>query len=430
MSFTLIKISDKARYVGITLLFIVAILFCENTGLFEGLNNYCYDLAFRLRGERHHADRIIIAAIDEKTLAKLGRWPIRRFYYAELLKYFDQAAAVGMNIIFSEPSQDDTQLSNAITRQGKVVLPVYIDSRFHISAPVKALSPAASGHVHLEQGIDGFVREAFHTISYRSVALPSFTSALYDVINGNKAATPDIQDKIPQQNVFDNIIQTDNMWINFYGAPGTFQYFSVADILDGQWPPSFFVDKIVLLGKTTAGLHEGILVPFTNGRSRMPAVEVQAHLLNNLLDNRNIRPIGPQIRWTFAIVLAIFCFFMFTRYGSLSGTFLSILSLLALTLITIIAFANFNLWLSPVSLYFSVGISFLLAYIFNLQKMRKLLLQAKENWEESFNTINDAICIHDQNCDIIRANKAARAKFRPTPAEIIKAALQPSEPGK
>jgi signal transduction histidine kinase/ActR/RegA family two-component response regulator len=152
----------------------------------------------------------------------------------------------------------------------------------------------------------------------------------------------------------------------------------------------------------------------------MPAVEVRAHLLNNLLDNRNIRPIGPQIRWTFAIVLAIFCFFMFTRYGSLSGTFLSILSLLALTLITIIAFANFNLWLSPVSLYFSVGISFLLAYIFNLQKMRKLLLQAKENWEESFNTINDAICIHDQNCNIIRANRAAEQIFGPPLLKLLR----------
>ncbi len=146
---------------------------------------------------------------------------------------------------------------------------------------------------------------------------------------------------------------------------------------------------------TTAGLHEGILVPFTNGRNRMPAVEVHAHILNNLLDKSNIRPIGQWIRWIFAIVLAVFCFFMFIRFASLSAMFIGFLGLLTISLVTFFAFAGLNRWLSPAALYFSVGISFLLAYIFNLQKMKKLLLQAKENWEESFNTINDAICIHD-----------------------------------
>ena len=409
----LIKNNDKARFVCLVLVFVAAVFFFENTGLLEGINNYCYDLAFRLRGERKHDDRIIIAGIDEKTLAKLGRWPIRRSYYADLLDILDQAAVVGIDIILSEPSEEDARLSRAITQQAKVVLPVYIDRQFNISYPIKAFSPAASGHVHLEQGIDGFVKEVFHTISHRSVALPSFASALNAVINGAKLPQPEIQDKIPQQKVFDNIIQSDNMWINFYGTPGTFQYFSVADILNGQWPSSYFADKIVLVGTTTAGLHEGMLVPFTHGRNRMPAVEVHAHILNNLLDKNNIRPIARWSRWAFAIVLAIFCFFMFIRFDSLSGMLIGFLGLLTISLITFFTFVSLNRWLPPASLYFSVGISFLLAYIFNLQKMRKLLLQAKENWEESFNTINDAICIHDQNCNIIRANKAAEEIFGP-----------------
>ncbi|MGD8298607.1 MAG: CHASE2 domain-containing protein, partial [Desulfobacterales bacterium] len=416
----LFKNNDKARFVCLVLVFIAAVLFFESTGFLEGINDYCYNLAFRLRGERDHDNRILIAAIDEKTLAKLGRWPIRRSYYAGLLNYFNQAAVVGINIILSESSQDDTQLADAITRHGKVVLPAYIDNGFNISAPVKALSPAAIGHVHLEQGIDGFVREVFHRISHPAGALPSFASAIHDVINDKKLSRPEIQDNVPQHKVFDNIIQSDNRWINYYGGPGTFQYISVADILEGQWPPSFFADKIVLVGTTTAGLHEGILVPFTDRRSKMPAVEVHAHLLNNFLDNSDIRPVGPLVRWTFVTVLAVFCFFMFIKYGSLSGTFIGILSLLALTLITIIAFATFNIWLSPASPYVSIGISFLLAYFFNLQKMKTLLLQAKENWEESFNTINDAICIHDQDCNIIQANKAAEQTFGPPLLEFLK----------
>ena len=100
MSFKLIKNNAKTHFVCLVLLFTAAILFFEDTGIFEGINNYGYDLAFRLRGQRNHDDRIIIAAIDEKTLAQLGRWPIRRSYYADLIDVFTPAAAVGFNIIF------------------------------------------------------------------------------------------------------------------------------------------------------------------------------------------------------------------------------------------------------------------------------------------------------------------------------------------
>jgi PAS domain S-box-containing protein len=41
------------------------------------------------------------------------------------------------------------------------------------------------------------------------------------------------------------------------------------------------------------------------------------------------------------------------------------------------------------------------------KKMEKLIIQAKEEWEDTFDTINDAITIHDKDFNIIRANKAA-----------------------
>lgn len=41
------------------------------------------------------------------------------------------------------------------------------------------------------------------------------------------------------------------------------------------------------------------------------------------------------------------------------------------------------------------------------KKLQSQLIKAKEDWEASFNTINDAITIHDADFNIIRANKAA-----------------------
>lgn len=43
------------------------------------------------------------------------------------------------------------------------------------------------------------------------------------------------------------------------------------------------------------------------------------------------------------------------------------------------------------------------------RKMQDLIVQAKEEWEETFNTINDAITIHDRDFNVVRANKAAEA---------------------
>jgi len=39
--------------------------------------------------------------------------------------------------------------------------------------------------------------------------------------------------------------------------------------------------------------------------------------------------------------------------------------------------------------------------------MKALIVQAKKDWEETFDIINDAITIHDKDFNIIRANKAA-----------------------
>ena len=140
------------------------------------------------RGERMHDDQIVIAAVDEKTLAKLGRWPIPRSYYADLLDSFNQASAVGIDIVFTESTDEDTLLAQAIKRQERVVLPAYIDSQFHISYPVKAFAFAGIGHVHLEQEIYGCVKEVFNTISYQKAWVPDWDWPRFTELRKNTEA--------------------------------------------------------------------------------------------------------------------------------------------------------------------------------------------------------------------------------------------------
>ena len=66
---------------------------------FSFLNNVeqrTLDARFRMRGKRLSDDRIVIVGIDEKTLQKVGAWPIPRNAYGKLI---DQLSAGGAKIV-------------------------------------------------------------------------------------------------------------------------------------------------------------------------------------------------------------------------------------------------------------------------------------------------------------------------------------------
>ena len=281
----------------------------------------------------------------------------------------------------------------------------------NIVYPDDAFEEARHGHVHLERGRDGVVRDLFHTITCSSIRLPSFASAMYQIIRSSSAVPPASKSGRITAHARTGIIQSDPMLINFYGPRGTFSAYSLADILDRRWPASFFADKFVFVGTTAAGVDESFWIPFNFGRNGMSGVEIHAHIFNNLMDHSAIRPASRWVRYIAAIGWAVIGYFLFMRFAGPGGLLAGLLSLLTITSVVFALFAAFNLWLAPASLYAATGAAFISAYVFNLQKLKKLYSQAKENWEESFDTIEDAITIHDKDGRIIRANRAANQVF-------------------
>ena len=127
-----------------------------------------YDLQFKLRGVRPPGDQVVIAAIDEASLAALGRWPWPRSVMARLITRLSEAGAkvIAVDVLLSEPevsgeqraaarlaerlrglglgaapgeavgrelaafaqeSDHDAQLEAAIRKSGRVVLPIVFD---------------------------------------------------------------------------------------------------------------------------------------------------------------------------------------------------------------------------------------------------------------------------------------------------------------
>jgi putative two-component system response regulator len=375
------ELNFSARYALLTLLGIVLIFCAEYLGFFEGINNYLYDIFFRIRGPQETSDKIAIISIDEKTLRKYGRWPLKRKYYASMLDWMAEAKVVGFDVIFTEPSDDDHRLAEAFREHGRVIVPIYIDSELNRVEPLPSLSPFSSGHVHIEQGIDNVVREIFHTFSFNGIQVPSFSSIIYENFTGNAMNRQRISLEARGKKSPESILQMDPMKINYYGKPGTFRQISLTDVIDGKYPSEFFIDKVVLVGVTALGIADRLLTPYSQDRNSMAGVEVHANGLNTLLDDNPIQDISDLIRWLSALVFSILCYALFLKLSEKRATLIWIVSLLLTTISAFLLFSVLHLWLSPALLYFSFTFMYLMAYISKLD-------HAAARLDEKYSSIN------------------------------------------
>jgi len=401
---------------------IFLVILLDFLGLFRELDCRLFDLFHQIRGTRSPSDRIVIAAIDERTLQQLGRWPIDRKHYAALLDGLANAAVVAFDIIMGEPSEDDGVLSEAMTRHGRVVLPEYLNPQGEMIRPASSLPPVTAGHIHIEQDVDGITREVYHTIFHRDQMIPSFSSAIFDNLDEGvlpRSSYSPSHDADGERTV-PLLLQADPMLINYYGPRETFRHISFVDILGGKWPPGFFKGKIVFVGVTVAGIESELTTSFTGARDRTPGVEVHATILNNLLDGTYYTELDSRWMWPVCIVLSFGYFLLCSARtpGQLVSIWIS--AVLLLLTLTYWVMVSLHTRIPAAPLLALISAASAAGYVMVLQEMRGSLFQAKKDWEESFDTIEDAIVIHSRDCKIARMNRAAAEKTGASIQEMLK----------
>src|SRR5215831_7930378 len=95
-----------------------------------------YDLRFLARGQVPPTPAVVLALIDEKSLATEGRWPWPRTKLAVLVDHLahDGARVIGFDLGFLEPdenAQNDLTLAKAIHQASAAVVLGYF---FHVRA--------------------------------------------------------------------------------------------------------------------------------------------------------------------------------------------------------------------------------------------------------------------------------------------------------
>jgi hypothetical protein len=325
---------------------------------FARLDAAFYDASLAL-WRRVPDERIVLVAIDEASIARIGRWPWSRGVHATLLDRISAGApaVIGLDVILSEPDTTnptaDQKLAEVIARSGRVVLPAFIDVRgsgmLRETMPIDMLARAAQsiGYIDAELDRDGIMRRVFLEQGVGGRARPAFAAAVLGVADAKAVATLPGMRRPHEPRGADTIVRDYQFAIPFAGPPGQFARVSYAAVLSGEIAPERFADRIVLVGATATGLGDAYPTPVSGESVAMPGIEVTANTIDAILRGIDLRSATPI---THAAVAAILVALMLAIYPFLTPR-ASILITLGATLAAVLAslalFRAGQLWWSP-----------------------------------------------------------------------------------
>jgi diguanylate cyclase (GGDEF)-like protein len=296
-------------------------------GFLQTIEFWSYNSFTHWRGNRPWDERVIIIAIDDKSLSEIGRFPWTRNLYVQLIQKLEQteASIVGFDILWSEESPADLQLAAAISRYQKVVLAMAWDKLGKPLLPIAPISNVgvAVGHILKREDADGVVRQ----VDLQIKNIPTFAVSIlqaYDLTTASNTLLPELNQTLT---------------LNWIKKANNVPQVSFSDVIDGKIPASTFRNKIVLVGVTASGIDD--LVTPLDRNPPASGVYLHATVLQNLLQ-KNYFTVAKSIDvWSIALLGSLFIGLILPRQnlwtGSITAFFLS-----GLWLITAFVAFQFN----------------------------------------------------------------------------------------
>ncbi len=306
------------------------------------------DIMLRARDAATPPSKVVIVAVDEKSVNELGRWPWKRSRMASLIRNLDEAGVVAFDMVFSEQENltNDTELRDAITEHGNVVLG-YFFRNDSTSEPNKvSLEQMQRSKISLVRYLDDEVAQAgklplqqyrgvepnismvgtgaagfgsFNIVPeddglYRVAKLMySHDGFIYPVLSvealrrylGDEFVVTAASYGIDSLNLgsYDIPLSDDGGFtLNFYGKGGTFSTYSAVDVINGVVPEEAFRDKVVFVGVTEKAVYDIRATPID---PTYPGVEVHATIVGNVLDGRYLLSDGRTIFLNVLLILLV-----------------------------------------------------------------------------------------------------------------------------
>ena len=290
--------------------------------------------------------RVVVAAVDEKSINKLGRWPWSRQIMAELIRKLSKADAVALDIVFSEPSsaEEDISLADAISENDNVILGfffrksassvlseesvAYLEDAAIVrykqhsktvgltefpfaeaNIPLLSSSSLSAAPFNTIPDQDGLFRRYPITFLYKGYIIPSLAfQTLRFALNS------DIKLELDEKGIRSGMMGSfkfakgNYLRLNYYD---NVKEVSAIDILSGKISPEFFAGKVVVIGTTEIGIYDVRPTPVD---TVTPGVYLHFTALSNILSNNFLK----ESRSTDILLLYLFmvaAFFSLCKKG-------------------------------------------------------------------------------------------------------------------
>jgi adenylate cyclase len=360
---------------------------------------------FYFQGENEASGDIVIVAIDDKAFeianaSELGTLTFDKADYAQVIENLEGAGAkvIGVDVILSEATDEEDQavLASTLEKYDNVILAA--EPKTPQTTGLKPLPefsearPGNLGAILFEPDKDNVIRRqhlffederASHSFGLQ--ILKKYLDLLdedgqqfdegyqlmgFSVRVGNKKYDPIL---IPTKE--------DRLLINFFGAPGSFQTISFADVYANRFTERVsgqeldLKDKIVLIGEMGTGLHDEQYVPLSFGQA-MPGVEIHANTIQTILSQRFLVNQSDTNRQMTLIGVVVLGMLLFLTLSVGVSVFLFFLGVIAYTVTSWIVF-EYGLILNTFYPYLAFFITLVVAYIFRYFTEARALLKTE-----------------------------------------------------
>ncbi len=360
------KTTRQIAYFLLTALAIIFLWFTAqkifNFGhLLEAYELKTFDLRATMAAKnRQHNPDIVIVSIDDNSLEvlqdELGRWPWSRDVYAKAIEYLEtqNVDSVAFDLMFIGNQKGfehkDMELAATIGKYDNVYTSMNFDYRdnaelapdlpYKLKVNVENNSEKVDftgftytyARLILDEiiqatdkiGIINFRRDPIDKISRRAPTFFKYKDDYYpylafkvgadyikrhEKINFDKFLISENEELVISDRKLP-LDSTGSMIINWYGGDRTYDYIpfwkvykSAQNLKKGELsliPEDYFKDKIVWVGVTAVSLYDIKSTPLS---SVYPGVEVQATVLNNILDGKAIKRVSKSTDLIISVLL-------------------------------------------------------------------------------------------------------------------------------
>ena len=340
--------------------------------------------------------RIVVIGIDEKALEEIGPYSSwDRSVVASALEALASdpehlPAVVAVDTLYSGTSAEgeaDARLAQAVKNLGCVVsasagqigsqvredengrLYYAYHQLLAYDEPFEALADASAavGHINAEYDLDGIMRHGVLKLPEESGV--SVYSMAYEIarLYGEKQGIAVTEPPVDARSYW---------YVDYSGKPGAYyDSVSVADLIAGRVDPSYYEDRIVLIGPYASGLQDSYFTSIDRAQ-QMYGVEFQANEIEAILDGRYKTEVPDALQALILFVIAAICGYLFfakfkLRGSSILGGAVIILGIVAGKILYEKGLILHPLWL-PVTILILYLVSVGLRYILSVIEKQKI----------------------------------------------------------